>query len=90
MAMQTVTSRLERTARPPGRAASPRRAASPGRVTRRPRVGRLSPGWRRGVLRVLDGSIANLVVLVVLTVLSVYKPWGRTRRGKAFLNGAGS
>jgi hypothetical protein len=41
-------------------------------------------------LRVLDGSIANLVVLVVLTVLSVYKPWGRTRRGKALLKGAGS
>lgn len=38
--------------------------------------------------RVLDGSIANLVLLVVLTVLSVYKPWGRTRRGKAILKGA--
>jgi hypothetical protein len=41
-------------------------------------------------LRVLDGSIANLVLLVALTVLSVYKPWGRTRRGKALLKGAGS
>lgn len=40
--------------------------------------------------RVLDGSIANLVVLVVLTVLSVYKPWGRTRRGKAVLKGPGA
>jgi hypothetical protein len=38
--------------------------------------------------RVLDGSVANLVLLVVMTVFSVYKPWGRTRRGKAILKGA--
>ena len=37
---------------------------------------------------VLSGSIANLVLLVVMTVLSVYKPWGRTRHGKAVLKGA--
>lgn len=28
--------------------------------------------------QVLDGSIASVVVLTVATVLSVYKPWGRT------------
>ena len=33
--------------------------------------------------RGIKGSIANLVVLVVLTVLSIYRPWGETRRGKA-------
>ena len=36
----------------------------------------------------LSGSIANLVLLVALTVLSVYKPWGRMSRGRAVLNGA--
>lgn len=35
---------------------------------------------------VLGGSIANLVLLIVMTVLSVYKPWGRTRRRKPMPN----
>ncbi|BCJ73516.1 hypothetical protein CS0771_30600 [Catellatospora sp. IY07-71] len=29
--------------------------------------------------RVLDGSIASVIVLTAATVLSVYKPWGKTR-----------
>jgi hypothetical protein len=41
-------------------------------------------------LSVLNGSIANLALLVVMTVLSIYKPWGRTRRGKRILNGVKS
>jgi hypothetical protein len=40
---------------------------------------------------VLGGSIATVVLLVVMTVLSIYKPWGRTSRGnKAIRAGAPS
>lgn len=53
-------------------------------LTRHPALVDAVDAARAGLLtapdgRVLDGSIASVVVLTTATVLSVYKPWGKTR-----------
>lgn len=52
-------------------------------LTRRPALVDAVAAARDGLLvdpaqQVLDGSIASVIVLTVATVLSVYKPWGKT------------
>ncbi|GHJ49120.1 hypothetical protein Cs7R123_64620 [Catellatospora sp. TT07R-123] len=52
-------------------------------LTRHPALGDALAAARAGLLtdparQVLDASIASVVVLSVATVLSVYKPWGKT------------
>lgn len=53
-------------------------------LTRHPALVDAVDAARAGLLtdpaqQVLDGSIASVIVLTAATVLSVYKPWGKTR-----------
>jgi len=55
-------------------------AAAARRVALTP-PGSVPPTGRLGTQLVVDSGLA-LVVLAITTVLSIYKPWGRTRRGR--------
>ncbi|GAA2385039.1 hypothetical protein Cme02nite_65530 [Catellatospora methionotrophica] len=53
-------------------------------LTRHPALADAVDAARAGLLtdpaqQVLDGSVASVIVLTFATILSTYKPWGRTR-----------